>query len=371
MECVAVIAEFNPFHNGHALLAAQIRQKYPDSAIVAIMSGNTVQRGEFAVYDKYERAKTAINNGFDAVLELPFPFSCSAGEQFARAGVYIANAIGASVLAFGSECGDVEALSLCAQRLSDTEFLSAFKAFAENNREISVPEARSHVYLTMYDESLPTLGNDVLGIEYIRAIVSNLYPITPCVIHRTENFTATDARKAIKNSITSEKERLLPSNNYFTELNHGLGGISDLLLGALRLDFGTDNGNGIVNALKDCAQKSGSFEGFVSMLPTKTYTMARLRREMIAYLFSVTDADKNDLPAFTVLLSANKLGQAYLSQVKKKLRIPIITRRSETKVLSERGKRQLEKAERADSVYCLGFPYPVTPMYFKTPYMEK
>ena len=191
------------------------------------------------------------------------------------------------------------------------------------------------------------------------------------MIHRTEKFTATDARNAIKSANEAEKSRLLPENVSLPEMNRGLRGISELILGALRLDYGSDNGNGIVNAMKDCAQKSGSFEGFVSLLPTKTYTMARLRREMIAYLFSVTDEEKNDIPAFTTLLAANKIGQKYLSSIKKTLRIPIITRFSDTKALSKRGKEQLERSVRSDSVYCLAYPYPVTPMPFKAPYIDK
>lgn len=371
MECVAVITEFNPFHNGHALLARQIKEQFPDRAIIAIMSGSTVQRGELAVYDKYERAKTAVMNGFDAVLELPFPFSCSAGEQFARAGVYIANAIGASTLAFGSECGDLEALTVCANELSSPDFIAALGAFCEKNRDVSVPEARSHVYLTMYGKELPVKSNDILGIEYLRAIFGNLYPLTPFVIHRTENFTATDARKALKSGDGSEKMRLLPENTAYTEMNKGLCGISELILGTLRLGIGEDNGNGIVNAMRYCAERSGGFEGFVSMLPTKTYTMARLRREMIAYLFSVTDDDKNEIPAFTSLLAANKTGQQYLSSIKKSARIPILTRYSDAKALGERGRAQLDAALRADSVYCLAFGHPVTPMPFRTPYIEK
>lgn len=373
MDAVAVICEFNPFHNGHALLAKQIKEKYPEHALIAVMSGNTVQRGDFAIYDKYERAKTAVMNGFDAVIELPFPFSCSAGEQFARAGVYIANAIGASILAFGSESGDIEALTKCAGNLSSPEFLKAFSDFSTQNREISIPEARAHVYLTMYGSDLPQKSNDILALEYLRAIFDGMLPIDPCVIHRTEKFSATEARKALKSNDYSEISRLIPDNvqEIHAKINGGMRKISDLLIGALRIGFGQDNGNGIVNAMRSCAEKSGSFEGFVSLLPTKTYTMARLRREMIAYLFSVTDDDRNEIPAFTILLAANKIGQNYISSVKKKLRIPIITRYSDSKVLGERGTKQLERAICADRVYCMGFEYPVTPIPFKAPYMEK
>lgn len=373
MECVAVIAEFNPFHNGHALLARQIKEAYPEHALIAIMSGNTVQRGDFAILDKYDRAKIAVQNGFDAVVELPFPYSCSAGEQFARAGVYIADAIGAGVLAFGSECGDLAALTECAANLSSPEFLEQLDAYTARYRDISVITARNDVYLTVYDKELPVGSNDILALEYLKALSLDMSPITPYVVHRTENFRATDARAALKTADTEELKRLLPNgqNISASELHKGIYGLSSLILGALRLDFGRDNGNGIVNSMKSCAKQAGSFDGFVSLLPTKTYTMARLRREMIAYLFGVNDDIKNEKPGYTVLLAANKKGQNYIASARKGFRIPLVTRMAETRDFDASQRAQLERAAVCDSVYSLGFAYPVSPMPFKTPYIEK
>ncbi len=370
MKSVAVICEFNPFHNGHALLAEQIREAFPEYAIIAVMSGNTVQRGDFAIFDKYERAKAAVQHGYDAVFELPFPFSCSAGEQFARAGVYIANALGASVLAFGSESGDLKAITEYAENLDNPDFAEQMRLTAERNRDLSVIAAREHAYLTCFGKELPKGSNDILGIEYLRALKTGFYPIEPYVIHRTENYRATDARIAIKKGDMTEQSRLLP-DNFAAEINHGLSGISDFILGAFRTDMRSDNGNGIVNAMKACAKKSGSFETFISLLPTKTYTMARLRREIIAYLLDVTDADKNEQPAYTTLLAANKVGQAYLASVKKSLPIPVLTKLSDSKDFDEPQRSQLEKAIMADSVFCLGYKYPVNPIPFKTPHITK
>ena len=373
MKCVAVIAEFNPFHNGHALLAREIKAEYPDHALIAIMSGNTVQRGDFAILDKYDRAKIAVKNGFDAVVELPFPYSCSAGEQFARAGVYIADALGASVLAFGSECGNLAALSECAANLSSPDFLEQLDAYTSRYREVSAIVAKNDVYLTVYNKELPIGSNDILALEYLRAMSQHMSPITPHVIHRTKNFRATDARAALKASDAPELKRLLPSESDISasELHKGIYGLASLILGALRLDFGNDNGNGIVNAMKSCAKQAGSFDGFISLLPTKTYTMARLRREMIAYLFGVTDEFKNEAPGYTVLLAANKKGQNYISSSRKSFRIPLITRMSETRNFDARQRAQLERAAVCDSVYSLGFAYPVAPMPFKTPFIDK
>jgi hypothetical protein len=99
--------------------------------------------------------------------------------------------------------------------------------------------------------------------------------------------------------------------------------------------------------------------------------MARLRREIIAYLLGVTDDDKNENPAYTTLLAANKMGQAYLSEIKKSLTLPVLTKYSDAKNLDAFGTNQLEKAITADSIYCLGFRHPANPLPFKTPYIEK
>ena len=130
MKTVAVTAEFNPFHNGHRYLLERIREKYgEDCAAVAVMSGCFVQRGDVAVADPYFRAKTALLSGYDLILELPFPFSVSGAETFTRAAVdLIASLNVVDAVAFGSECGDVNALSNAARTLSDPKTAAKLKA---------------------------------------------------------------------------------------------------------------------------------------------------------------------------------------------------------------------------------------------------
>jgi hypothetical protein len=99
--------------------------------------------------------------------------------------------------------------------------------------------------------------------------------------------------------------------------------------------------------------------------------MARLRREIIAYLLSVGDAEKNELPSYTVLLAASRLGQKYLSEIKKNIDLPVLTKYSDAKNFDDDATRKLEKAISADSIYCLGYKFPVSPIPFKTPYIEK
>lgn len=367
---VAVISEFNPFHNGHVILLNEIRKRYGDCTVVAVMSGNTVQRGEFAIFEKYQRARAAVENGYDLVCELPFPFSCSAGEQFAKAGTFIADALGCDVLAFGSESGDANLLIQYANNLNSDGFYEKYLAIQKNDRTVSAIEAREKAYLESYGASLPDTGNDILGIEYLRAVSYQGLSLEPCVIRRTEKFSATESRRAVFSGSTSEMERLMPAQSIERGRAHrGLRGLEKLIIGRLLTE--KSNESSVINAFKNCARNAQGYDDFIAQLPTKTYTAARLRRELIGYLCNVGDAEKNLCPEFTVLLAANENGLAFLKNGKKQRRIAVLTKRSDAKELSEIGSLQLEQAELAHKMYRLADDENGTADYFQKPYFKK
>lgn len=373
MRSVAVICEYNPFHRGHKLLLDEIKKRFPDHAIISVMSGNAVQRGELAVFDKYFRAKTACDFGSDLVFELPFPFSCSAGEQFAAAGTYLCNALGAEYLAFGSESGDVKAIVRHACRISSAEFSSALARRALSSPERPYIGERASLYKETYGEALPTSGNDILAVEYVSKLIANGYEMQPCVIHRTENFTATAARASIAKQDRDDVFRLLPNapEALSVERNGGLGSLSRFVLGSLRAFPSRDTGNGIRNALKACALKAESFDDFISMLPTKNYTLARLRREIIGYLTDVTERDRNAVPEYTVLLALSEKGAAYLSENKKIIPVPILTKAADIKKCRVEAVRQYESSETFQRIYSLGFTKNQNVPYISRPYIKK
>lgn len=375
MKAAAVICEYNPFHNGHKLQIKQMRALFPDACLMAIMSGSTVQRGDLAIFDKYYRAKQAVLNGMDLVVELPFPFSCSAAQQFAQAGVYIAYALGAENLVFGSECGDTEKLKTSALRLSSPEFESAL---AQNVR--SLPgnpfiAQREAVYRQLYGETLPSGGNDILGIEYIKGIQKLIpvgCPLIPTALKRTENFSATDSRRALQSGNYAEIARLIPGDAPpLQNIGRGLEGIASLILGHFRLTEPIGRSNGIRNSLIACARSASGFTEFMNSLPTKTYTLARLRREILASLLSISDSDKNTLPAYTVLLGAGERGTKYLAQIRKTIDFPVLTKYSDAVNTRLSDTTQFKKAAAADSIAALSFAYPVSPLYFKEPFIQK
>ena len=131
MAVFGIISEFNPFHNGHKYLIDRARQAGAE-AIVCIMSGNAVQRGEVAFLEKHERAKMALACGADLVLELPFPWSAASAEAFAYCGVSIANEF-CDTLIFGSECGDINKIRQASEISSSEEFVERYRSSLKGN----------------------------------------------------------------------------------------------------------------------------------------------------------------------------------------------------------------------------------------------
>ena len=369
MKAVAVICEYNPFHNGHATLIGEIKKSFPEHTVISVMSGSTVQRGDFAIQNKYVRAESALKNGSDLVFELPFPFSVSAAEQFSAAGVFISRSLRAEVLAFGSESGKLDTLKKTAQRLSSEKFENGMRAAAKDGAGESFIALREGVYEALYGEKLPDTGNDILALEYLKN-TEKYKDIAPYAVHRVAPFSATAARKAIYGGDTAEVKRLLPKETAEGEIHGGIKGLSALVLGYLRLSASRDTGSGVRNAIKQAAEKGADYESFIAALPTKTYTLARLRREIIAMLFDVSESEKNVMPEYTVLLGATEKGLKYLSEKKKEISLPILTKKGDARLLSPEGAKQLAKAELADSIYALGLKKE-TGAYFKTPVIYK
>ena len=369
MKAVAVICEYNPFHNGHICLLREIKKAFPEYATISVMSGSAVQRGDFAVQGKYVRAERALKNGSDLVFELPFPFSVSAAEQFAKAGVYISRSVKADVLAFGSESGDLTALKRAAERLGSSCFEAELKKEIASAPDESFISLRERAYKNLYGEKLFDSGNDILALEYLKN-TEKYRDIVPFAVHRTAPFSATAARKAMFGEDLEEIERLFPEKRVRGETHGGLKELSQLVLGYLRLAKSGDTGSGIRNAIKQAAVRASDFDSFVNGLPTKTYTLARLRREIIAMLFDVTEEEKNAVPEYTVLLGATEKGLLYLSEKKKDISLPLLTKKADARMLSERGRAQLEKAELCDSIFALGMKKEIG-AFFKTPIILK
>ena len=181
MNAIGIITEYNPFHRGHKWQIDELRRRFgAGTGIVCAMSGDFVQRGDFAVERAHARAEAAVRGGADLVLELPLPWAIASAEGFARGGVGVLNATGiVSVLAFGSECGETEPLQRAAETLLRADFSSALReALAAGTSFASAREAAART-LVGEDAAVLKNPNDILGVEYCKAIARQAAALMP------------------------------------------------------------------------------------------------------------------------------------------------------------------------------------------------
>lgn len=185
---VGIIAEYNPFHNGHIYQLQEAKRRFPGEKIIVIMSGKYVQRGELAIASFEERKSFALQYGADEVVELPFEFATQAAHIFAEGAVKIAHAHGVTKLFFGSESDDPRRMMLIAKTIKqrEDEYNKLLKAFLKDGGN-SFPKACS-LALTQLVGAPITLPNDILGLEYCKAIVNNNFPIEVFTLKRTVDF---------------------------------------------------------------------------------------------------------------------------------------------------------------------------------------
>ncbi len=171
MKAFGITAEYNPFHFGHEYLLKQIKADNPDSVVVAVMSGDFVQRGEAAAFDKFTRAAAACRSGVDLVIELPLRWSIAGAEDFAFGAVGILSGIGVKNICFGSECGNITPLLDAAELILENDFEDSVKSLMQKDRSLPYAAARSLMLSKKLERDLVFFKqpNNILGIEYIKS----------------------------------------------------------------------------------------------------------------------------------------------------------------------------------------------------------
>ncbi len=325
MKTAAIISEYNPFHAGHKYQIDKLREEGYD-LIMAIMSGSVTQRGELAVADKITRARAALSCGVDLVVELPTPYSCSSAEFFAYGGVFAADALGADVLSFGSECGDIDRLI----------------SHASTVKHARAGEGAARAEL----DGTSFMSNDMLGIEYVRAIERIGSRITPVTHKRigggyndknaeTQYPSASAIRALMSEDGKSTALSLLPKEaaecladsialyDEKTRNDRLFAAISSRLLYTPKEDLEkcAFMSGGLVGRMRAAAEKATSLEGLYSLSATKVYTYGRIRRAAISALCNVDASAIRRPPEYLTLLAANGKGRRYLSGNKVSLEV--------------------------------------------------
>ena len=326
MKVAAVISEFNPFHNGHKYLIKKIKSEHAD-CVVAIMSGNFVQRGEVAIIDKYERAKAALQGGCDLVVELPTVFALSSAERFAKGGVQIADALNADILCFGAENEDVTKLSQIADTFSDEDFKTALKDNLSNGDYYAKAVSKAiEQILTKEHSDMLSGANNTLGVEYIKALKST--NISPVAIKRLGAQHDSDITFENISSATNIRNLIRSNENYsdFTDiLIHDYTDMKELetaILYKLRtmskdeIENLPDVSEGLHNRIFECARNSNSLNEFYDNLKTKRYTLSRLRRIVMCAILGITKELNSYDTQYVRVLGMNKAGATLLKNCK-------------------------------------------------------
>lgn len=347
MKTAAIICEYNPFHNGHAYQIDRLRKSGFDR-IVAVMSGNLVQRGELAVCDKFSRAKAALAGGADIVAEIPSLFSMSPADSFARAGVFIAERLGCDTLAFGSETADTEKLTVIAERTESPELDAEIGKLMKSG--LMYPAARQKAFEAVFG-SCPELGNpnDILALEYIKAIKRSGAKIEPFCIERKgvhhdgstpdgEFASASYIRSLIAQGKLDEAAKYIPKSSALILRDcESKGRLSDPKLidtaiiskirGMSAAEFSKlcCAGDGLEFRLYNAARKAGSVEELINAVKTKRYTMARIKRAVLSAYFGLDSDLVNDDPHYVRILGLGKGGADIVSGADKR-GCPIVMR---------------------------------------------
>lgn len=361
MRAAGIICEYNPYHNGHNYQVKCLREAGFD-CVVGVMSGNYTQRGEMAIADKYVRAKAAVAGGVDLILELPFPFSAMSAEGFARAGVHILSSMGVDTLSFGSECADKTLLSEAALTIRSQEFIDAYSRKKQDGAAQSFFDTLKEFCKT----DISPLSNDILAIAYMAAIADlgadmEVYPIKRVGMEYRESVlksamhpSATALREAIKNragGFFSELDDHLPNGALSALRDAQSGNLAPVLIDKLSAEILSffrmlspaeiaaravtrsgggisiaEDGCGLVERICNAARTAEDIGELLDASYNSRFTDARVRRVMLFSLLGVSDAFARSLPQYTTVLAANERGRAFLSDARKRVSFPIITK---------------------------------------------
>ena len=210
MESIGVIAEYNPFHNGHLYHLKKIKEKYKDSPIILVMTGNFTERGDVAIIDKWKRTEIDLKSGADLVIELPFPFATQSADYFSYGAITLLEQLHVTKVIFGSESNNIETLKLIAKTQNNNpDFDKLVKIYSKFGK--NYPTAISLAIKDLTNEIITT-PNDLLGVSYIKTILKNNYKIIPETIKRTNDYHGKNIEEKIS-SATSIRLALKENKN--------------------------------------------------------------------------------------------------------------------------------------------------------------
>lgn len=390
MKVLGIVAEYNPFHNGHAYQIKKAKEISGADYVLAIMSGSFVQRGEPALLDKWSRTKMALSAGCDMVIELPVVYACASAEFFAHAAVKLLEDSGiVNCLCFGSESGSIKAFESLGALLADESSYFSTLLNQELSKGLSFPAARESALKKAYTNELPSLNqpNNILGIEYCKALKKLKSSIEPFTLKREQAHyhsnlisghiaSATAIRETVKKNElhllsevipkqslpylinTLEKGSAPVDNNHFSYmLQYCLRALS---LNELRNI--SDISEGLENRILKACECCQTTNEMVQAIKSKRYTHTRIQRALLHALLHLNKSDfslyqSNGYSQYIRVLGFRRQSQELLKKLCEQSHITVITNvKKAEKQLSPLAKQMLELELKATDIYFLGTP---------------
>jgi predicted nucleotidyltransferase len=398
MKAVGLIVEYNPFHNGHSYHLQAAKAATKADVVVAVMSGNFLQRGEPALVSKWFRTRMALLNGVDIVFELPYRFAVQKAETFANGAVSILDAAGCDSLCFGSESGDIGSF------FRTIDFLEEHKKQYDENIHnfmktgVSYPKALSLSFQQLADSNqLLDLAkpNNILGFQYVKAVRQQKSAVKPITIPRKnadyhdEHFasetiaSATSIRKTLFDPVAGKPSinQYVPehTSHLLREYSNHYGNFHQWENYWIYLQFRLiqctpeelrtiyEVEEGLENRLLAAAVQSNSFKEFMEKIKTKRYTWTRLQRICIHIL---TNAKKTEMAmveekaSYLRLLGMTSSGKEYLNKMKTHFSLPLVSKLSSCK------QKEIALDIKASRIYSFGVPSHIRNEMLKQEYQQ-
>ncbi|MCI7241292.1 MAG: nucleotidyltransferase [Bacilli bacterium] len=337
MNVIGIIAEYHPFHLGHLYQINKIKEMYKDSIIIAIVSSSFTQRGDVSILNKWDKARIALDNGIDLVIELPYFYAGQSSDIFAKGAVTILNYLGIDTLVFGMESDDINNLKLMADiQLNDKNYNNIVKEYLSNGYNYPTALSKAIKDILNLDIYLP---NDLLALSYIKQVKLINNNINVIGIKRTNDYHSKEITSNIVNAslIREQFKNNLDISNYIPSYDtNKLYNVSvndfypllkyQILNNINNLDKFLTVDEGIDNRIKKYIKNSNNWNELVNNIKTKRYTYNKINRMLMHILFNLTkDESKNIVIDYVRVLGFNSKGRSYLNKIKKNKDINIVT----------------------------------------------
>ena len=381
MAVAGIIAEYNPFHRGHAWQLSALRgQLGPDTEVVAVMSGNFVQRGDLAIMNKHARAEAALQCGVDLVLELPTPWSCATAERFAQGGTALLAAAGVVThLVFGSECGDLDALWSAAQCLDGEEYPTVLRRLLSTGMTFAAARQEAVAQLTEDGGQCLSQPNDNLAVEYLRALSrldSGIEPVTfrrVGAAHDSAEPGAYASASYIRSlvlagdpgwqeSMPEASAQVLAREMAAGRAPVSLSGCERAVLSRLRTmaeeEFAPydGGGEGLYHRFFHAVASARSVEEILETVKTRRYPLARLRRMLLHSYLGLCQAGPEETPPYLRVLGANGRGRKLLRRMASEASLPVVVRPAAARTLGGKARTLFDQEVRCTDLYTLAYP---------------